>query len=109
MVPVLSKQQTSTRPANEILNGSVQKMAVYAKKDGVSCSERVPRNGQERTVFRKSDKRGVNGHRELHGKLRRDNRGDDEDAVEEELRLLHSLFHTLADEREGEVSLEVDA
>lgn len=28
MVPVLSKQQTSTLPANGILKGSVQKMAV---------------------------------------------------------------------------------
>lgn len=28
IVPVLSKQQTSTRPASGILNGSVQKMAV---------------------------------------------------------------------------------
>ena len=31
MVPVLSKQQTSTRPANEILKGSVQKIAKEAK------------------------------------------------------------------------------
>lgn len=40
MVPVLSKQQTSTLPANGILKGSVQKMAVFFLGGGGSEEER---------------------------------------------------------------------
>lgn len=36
IVPVLSKQQISTRPANGILKGSVQKMAVSQAKDNLN-------------------------------------------------------------------------
>lgn len=77
MVPVLSKQQMSTRPANGIRNGSVQKMAAF------SVSEMRGLGGvRRRTVLGESDEGGVDGERELHGQLGRDDRGDDDDTVE---------------------------
>lgn len=46
------------------------------------------------TVLAERDETRVDGHRELHRQLGRDDRGDDDDAVEEELGTLAILLKT---------------
>lgn len=90
IVPVLSKQQMSTRPAYGMRNGSVQKIAGRHKRELVARLEAEARL----TVLAERNETGVDGHGELHGQLGRDDGGDDDDAVEEELGALAILLKT---------------
>lgn len=96
IVPVLSKQQMSTRPAKGMRKGSVQKMAAIARQSQFAAEFE---SGAERTVLGKGDEGSVDGERELHGKLGRDDRSDNDNAVEKELRPLAILLHTCSPER----------
>lgn len=98
IVPVLSKQQTSTRPANGMRNGSVQKMAV-----GVHTinSRLVHGIGILRTVFRKGNERRIDREGELHRQLGRDDTRDDEHTVQQQLRLLQLAFDAYSQVSQG--------
>lgn len=91
MVPVLSKQQMSTRPAKGMRKGSVQKIAAESSR---SASLIGAEGTVARTELGQGDEGSVDGHREFHGELGRDDRGDDDDTVEEELGALAVLLDT---------------
>jgi hypothetical protein len=89
IVPVLSKQHTSTCPAKGIRNGSVQKMALdvvrgyYARLvEGID------------TVFGKSNERSVNSKGKFHRQLRRHNACNNKNAIEKKLGFLEVSLNT---------------
>jgi hypothetical protein len=84
MVPVLSKQHTSTRPANGILNGSVQNIA-----RALNQHTELNRKGlTERTILRQRDQARVDGQTQLHRQLGRYDARDNKNTIQQQFALL---------------------
>ena len=91
MVPVLSKQQTSTRPANGILNGSVQKIAKKPRQ----YNRRLPVQNHKLTKLAERHQTRIHRQTQLHRQLGRHDTRNNQDTVEEELVLLQPPLETL--------------